>query len=203
MLSDEDCLRKLSAQVLNEASHLTQLNCVLNTLKKIRWKHLKFDTTSIQDQLNEDLTELPRQEEINSAVVENQLNYILDVIRDVFVQHKFQISDQLNEVHKLMSISSDDDLLAHLQDQNFELHQEINKLKAEQQLWINKEKKMLNAASAVSSANNNYNNVSKCSGNTGPQLRKFGTTSFNSTEKKLVLIGGKHHHILTGTFFYK
>lgn len=40
--SDDISLRKLSAQVLNEAQHLTQLNCILNTLCKIRWKHLKL-----------------------------------------------------------------------------------------------------------------------------------------------------------------
>ena len=174
MLSDEDCLRKLSAQVLNEASHLTQLNCVLNTLKKIRWKHLKFDTTSIEQLNDECLVEEDENEDANAIDLDTQLDYILDVIRDVFVQHKFQISDQLSEVHKLMSISCDDDLLAHLQEQNFELHQEINKLKADQQL-ASKEKR--GAA----------------------QVRKLNSSQ---ADKKVVLIGGgaggEHHHILTG-----
>jgi len=42
LLSDEQQLRKLSSHVLNEAQHMQQLNCVLNTLRKLRWKHLKF-----------------------------------------------------------------------------------------------------------------------------------------------------------------
>ena len=37
------------------------------------------------------------------------------VLRDIYLQHKTQISEQLNEVHNLMSIQSDDDLLSHLQ----------------------------------------------------------------------------------------
>lgn len=41
LLSDEDSLRKLSAQVLNEVQHLTQLNCVVNTLKKLRIRYLR------------------------------------------------------------------------------------------------------------------------------------------------------------------
>jgi hypothetical protein len=40
LLSDEDSLRKLSTQVLNEAQHLGQLSCVLSTLRKFRWRHL-------------------------------------------------------------------------------------------------------------------------------------------------------------------
>ncbi|RNA00722.1 hypothetical protein BpHYR1_045912 [Brachionus plicatilis] len=36
------------------------------------------------------------------------------VIRDIFIQHKNQVSDQLSEVHKLMSISSFNDLVTHL-----------------------------------------------------------------------------------------
>lgn len=36
-------------------------------------------------------------------------------MKDISTRHKEQISEQLSEVQKLMSISSDDDLLAHLQ----------------------------------------------------------------------------------------
>lgn len=40
---------------------------------------------------------------------------ISTVIKDVFTQHKIQVSEQLDEVQKIMSISSDNDLLTHLQ----------------------------------------------------------------------------------------
>ena len=142
LLSDEDSLRKLSAQLLNEAQHLNQLNCVLNSLNKLRFKNLSY--TQNKKLLGEfiknlDIPDMDQQpedadEELNKLIGDlnneiyyqdpscqdeklqnTQLNYILDVIKNIFVQHKEQISQQLNEVHKLMSISSDDDLLAHLQ----------------------------------------------------------------------------------------
>ncbi len=142
LLSDEDSLRKLSAQLLNEAQHLNQLNCVLNSLNKLRFKNLSFtqnkkmlgeclknldilDVDQQPDDADEELNKLI--EDLNNEVYyqdpscqdeklqNTQLNYILDVIKSIFLQHKEQISEQLNEVHKLMSISSDDDLLAHLQ----------------------------------------------------------------------------------------
>ena len=178
LLSDEDCLRKLSSQVLNEASHLTQLNCVLNTLKKIRSKHLKVDMACIEQiGLDDEEESSYQKKEADDELMDAQLNYILDVIRDVFVQHESQISEQLIEVHKLMSISSDDDLIAHLQSQNFELHQEINQLKLEQQLKVNKEKKIANASN----------------GSTG-----VSTPSSSGYDKKTSLMRGNHHHILTG-----
>lgn len=57
LLSDEDSLRKLSAQVLNEVQHLTQLNCVVNTLKKLRIRYLRSNNSlgvmsKIYDELN-------------------------------------------------------------------------------------------------------------------------------------------------------
>jgi hypothetical protein len=51
LLSDEDSLKNLSAQVLNEAKHLTQLNCVLSTLNKIRTKYLKNGGNGCLEQL--------------------------------------------------------------------------------------------------------------------------------------------------------
>lgn len=124
LLSDENSLRKLSAQVLNEAQHLTQLNCILNTLKKIRWKHLKL---KVKDKVDGTLEELERladgdEDDVSAAESEDgsdgdseKLDYILGVVRDVFTQHKIQVSEQLNEVQKIMSISSDNELLTHLQ----------------------------------------------------------------------------------------
>jgi hypothetical protein len=199
LLSDEDCLRKLSSQVLNEASHLTQLNCVLNTLRKIRWKHLKCEMSSIEKLSEKDddfESEVGRGEEeeiVELEERESNLNYILDVIRNFFVQHEFQISEQLSEVHKLMSISSDEDLLAHLQNQNFELHQELNQLKYEQQQQRN------------ATLNNNNNN------NTKRQQQQHGGVNQRSSNSKLGAISNEknvvsiesrnqhhHHHILTG-----
>ena len=55
LLSDESSLRKLSAQVLNEAQHLTELNFVLNALRKIRWKHLKLRTKDSIEQTLKDV----------------------------------------------------------------------------------------------------------------------------------------------------
>ena len=72
-----------------------------------------------------------RNQQVHFIYIANVILFL--VIRNFFVQHEFQISEQLSEVHKLMSISSDEDLLAHLQNQNFELHQELNQLKYEQQ----------------------------------------------------------------------
>ena len=141
LLSDENSLRKLSAQVLNEAQHLTQLNCILNNLRKIRWKHLKLrskgkldqtlnDISSIQklDENEEDVEDQEDSElfendsddgqeniEKNIKLEEEKLDYILNIIKSVFEQHKTQVSEQLNEVQKIMSISSDNDLLTHLQ----------------------------------------------------------------------------------------
>lgn len=45
----------------------------------------------------------------------DNLNYILNVMSEIYAQHKVQVCEQLNEVHKLMAISSDDDLFTHLQ----------------------------------------------------------------------------------------
>lgn len=52
LLSDEDSLKNLSAQLLNEAKHLTQLNCVLSTLNKIRNKYLKQAANGCLEQLD-------------------------------------------------------------------------------------------------------------------------------------------------------
>jgi hypothetical protein len=57
LLSDENTLRKLSSQVLNEAQHLNQLNWVLNTLRKLRWKHLKLKS---KDKLEQVLNNLKK-----------------------------------------------------------------------------------------------------------------------------------------------
>ena len=195
LLSDEDSLRKLSAQVLNEAQHLTQLNCVLSSLKKIRCKYLKQNNSESLNEIvskmsppNED-SDVIDDEETSDLSEDNgkQLGYILDVIRDVFVQHKFQISEQLNEVHKLMSISSDDDLLAHLQDQNAQLQQEVSKLRAKGSNYGG----LLMAQS--SNSNNNNNNATT-------QLRKFGALANKNTQQASSSdrISNEHHHILNG-----
>ena len=206
LLSDEDCLRKLSSQVLNEASHLTQLYCVLNTLRKIRWKHLKCEMSSIEKLSDKDddfelevggggggeavIVELEERE--------SNLNYILDVIRNVFVQHEFQISEQLSEVHKLMSISSDEDLLAHLQNQNFELHQELNQLKYEQQQQRN--------VTLSTSNNNNTKRQHQQHGGVNNQRTSNSKLGAISNEKNVVSIESRnhhhHHHILTGTLIH-
>ena len=40
LVSDEHSLRKLSAQLLNEAQHVAQVHFALNTLRKLRWRHV-------------------------------------------------------------------------------------------------------------------------------------------------------------------
>lgn len=120
LLSDEDSLKNLSAQLLNEAKHLTQLNCVLSTLNKIRTKYLKQTANGCLEQIEsiDSLNaSLPEQTTENNKFTNDSsnVNYILEIIQDIFVQHKVQVSDQLSEMRKLMCISSDDDLIAHLQ----------------------------------------------------------------------------------------
>ena len=124
LLSDEDSLKSLSAQLLNEAKHLTQLNCVLAALNKIRAKYVKQAANGCLERLSAvDVDALVDTDASNAqlalpnafATDSSNINYILEVIQDIFVQHKLQISEQLNEVRKLMSISSDDDLISHLQ----------------------------------------------------------------------------------------
>lgn len=61
----------------------------------------------------------------------SQLDTVLVTVKDIFMQHKAHISDQLSEVHKLMSISSDEDLFTHLSNENTSLHKEIDRLKQE------------------------------------------------------------------------
>ncbi len=143
--SDEDSLRKLSAQLLNESQHLTQLNMVLSSLSKLRLKSLS-SRRQVGDMLTGILEGQEEDQELDKLIQDlnndtvfcdgesmktgqdvvgvcgqdekqksEQLSYVLDVIRGVFMQHKQQISEQLTEVHKLMSISSDDDMLSHLQ----------------------------------------------------------------------------------------
>ncbi len=171
LLSDEDSLRKLSAQLLNEAQHLNQLNCVLNTLKKIRWKYLKsIDandeySTRVNDQSSADEAEL-NEDDSNTDSSQTQLNYILAVIKDIFMQHKLQVNEQLSEVHKLMCISSDDDLLAHLQNQNNQLQQEVIKLR--EQVNNHDESKLSSAITSMQQGNRSH-------GNNVIQLRKFGS----------------------------
>ncbi len=128
LLSDENSLRKLSAQVLNEAQHLTQLDCVLATLRKIRWKHLRLRVKERVEAEVERLGSAEQERESETSEDEDKdkdkdkdkekeerLDYVLGVVRDVFTRHKTRVSEQLNEVQKIMSISSDNDLLAHLQ----------------------------------------------------------------------------------------
>ena len=139
LLSDEKQLRKLSSQVLNEAQHMQQLNWVLNALRKLRWKHLKLKSKDkleivlaslkkLDDSYNDSMNQEDEQnleDELSSGVVnkkatvsllDNQMNLILDVIKEIFSQHKCQINDQLIEMKKLMSITPDnDDLITHLQ----------------------------------------------------------------------------------------
>ncbi|RNA12964.1 hypothetical protein BpHYR1_052466, partial [Brachionus plicatilis] len=135
LLSDEDSLRKLSAQVLNEVQHLTQLNCVVNTLKKLRLRYLSSDNglgvvNKICAQLNSECEQAGEQhaKDDSHQHQSQQISFILEVIRDIFIQHKNQVSDQLSEVHKLMSISSFNDLVAHLQNENSVLKKELSKL---------------------------------------------------------------------------
>ena len=174
LLSDEDSLRKLSAQLLNEAQHLNQLNCVLNTLKKIRWKYLKSidasgEHTSRAEERNRSGEEVElNEDESNTDSSQTQLNYILAVIKDIFMQHKLQVNEQLSEVHKLMCISSDDDLLAHLQNQNNQLQQEVIKLREQgNNCWSDESK--------LSSAMSSMQQGTKPTGNNAIQLRKFGS----------------------------
>jgi len=128
LLSDEGSLRKLSAQVLNEAQHLAQLECILNTLRKIRWKHLKLRSKEKLEQCIEevdavcgDFEESASEDDefekgdCDEKLEEEKLDRILEVIRSVFLEHKVQVSEQLTEMQKIMSISADDDLLTHLQ----------------------------------------------------------------------------------------
>lgn len=152
LLSDDNSLRKLSSQVLNEAQHLTQLNVILNTLRKIRWKHLKLKTKEKLEQTVTDLDQADKEngregssgklsesddedetddsgEEQDVELEEEKLDYILNVIKDVFIEHKCQISEQLTEVQKIMSMSADDDLLTHLQTENSILQEELQKFK--------------------------------------------------------------------------
>lgn len=142
LLSDENVLRKMSSQVLNEAQHLTQLNWVLNTLRKLRWKHLKLKSKDKLEQVLNNLKKIEstgsinydsnvsetdsesesdsfnqrnKSTKANTSDLDGQLDVILEVIKEIFIQHKTQISEQLSEVQKLMSIAPDDDLLTHLQ----------------------------------------------------------------------------------------
>jgi hypothetical protein len=96
LLSDEDSLRKLSTQVLNEAQHLNQLSCVLSTLRKFRWKHLSsnqsldlikkaYDSVKQQSELNNSESDFDEIESLEAAASEfpenntsGQLNYILE-----------------------------------------------------------------------------------------------------------------------------
>lgn len=64
LVCDEDSLRKLSGQILNEAEHLDQLNAVINALRKIRTKQFTglygelvqaFDKLLEMQQSNENL----------------------------------------------------------------------------------------------------------------------------------------------------
>jgi hypothetical protein len=64
LVCDEDSLRKLSGQILNEAEHLDQLNAVVNALRKIRAKQFgalyaelmrKFDKLAEMEHSNENL----------------------------------------------------------------------------------------------------------------------------------------------------
>ncbi len=125
LLSDEGSLRKLSAQVLNEAQHLAQLECILNTLRKIRWKHLKLRSKERLERCVEETEAVCEEEEEESGsegeecgeekLEEEKLDRILEVIRSVFVEHKIKVSEQLTEMQKIMSMTVDDDLLTHLQ----------------------------------------------------------------------------------------
>jgi len=118
-------LRKLSAQVLNEAQHLAQLECILNTLRKIRWKHLKLRSKERLERCVEETEAVCEEEEEESGsegeecgeekLEEEKLDRILEVIRSVFVEHKIKVSEQLTEMQKIMSMTVDDDLLTHLQ----------------------------------------------------------------------------------------
>jgi hypothetical protein len=95
LLSDEDSLRKLSTQVLNEAQHLNQLSCVLSTLKKFRWKHLSsnqsldlikkaYDSVKQQSDLNnsesdfDEIENLEAAGEITESNASGKINYILE-----------------------------------------------------------------------------------------------------------------------------
>jgi len=191
--SDENSLRKLSAQVLNEAQHLTQLNCILNTLRKIRWKHLKLKTNEkierAIDNVNglceisdSDISDNENDEvEANDTETKSDdenLDLILNVIKDVFTQHKIQVSEQLEEVQKIMSISSDNDLLTHLQTENTILQQELQKYQNQ-----SSEKKTASTSNWLQSPTSVTSNSS---------LRKFSYNSPSQCDKKLM-----NQHILS------
>ena len=53
--------------------------------------------------------------EINEFLLNFSLLLLFKAISEIYTQHKVHVCEQLNEVHKLMSISSDDDLFLHLQ----------------------------------------------------------------------------------------
>ncbi len=128
LLSDENTLRKLSTQVLNEAQHLNQLDWVLNTLRKLRWKHLNLKSKNKLDLVLNNLNDFndddeddeeeyyeddADDEECFKSLLDS--NNLIQIIKDVFNEHKLQLSEQLSQVQKLMSIVPDDDLLTNLQ----------------------------------------------------------------------------------------
>jgi len=182
LLSDEQQLRKLSSHVLNEAQHMQQLNWVLNTLRKLRWKHLKLKSKEKLENVLANLKRLDDEHEVSfheeeednmndedskQTSLDKQLNLILDVVREVFAQHKCQVDEQLNEMKKLMSITPDnDDLIVHLQSENTLLQQELTDLKNKKAIsssnWLTS-----TSGSTMSSAN---------SGSGASQLRKFSSS---------------------------
>jgi len=203
LLSDENVLRKMSSQVLNEAQHLTQLNWVLNTLRKLRWKHLKLKSKDKLEQVLNNLKKIEstgsinydsnvsetdsesesdsfnqrnKSTKANTSDLDGQLDVILEVIKEIFIQHKTQISEQLSEVQKLMSIAPDDDLLTHLQNENSLLQQEIHDLK--QQSNKSSDRKTQASTSYITT------NWLTGGSNSTSSLRKF--SSSNSFPSKLL-----------------
>ncbi|CAF0783627.1 unnamed protein product [Brachionus calyciflorus] len=203
LLSDEDSLRKLSSQVLNEVQHLTQLNCVLNTLKKLRLKYLRsVNCLGVLNKIYGDLEsmdegdkEINNENKINDSHKSDsdQMNCILEVMRDIFIQHKNQVSEQLNEVHKLMSISSDDDLVTHLQNENSILKDEIKKLKDQ----MNSSKTTSNLVDKKLTNWMLNTNPYQSKLTTGSQLRKFGFNTENSSNSVNNQKNSINNHILT------
>ncbi len=74
LLCDEDSLRRLSGQLLNEAEHLNQLDCVVSTLRKLRRKQfltIAKDLERIDDLVDWVDVEDPNTCEHEDAVVDS------------------------------------------------------------------------------------------------------------------------------------
>jgi hypothetical protein len=101
LLSDEDSLRKLSTQVLNEAQHLNQLNCVLNTLRKYRWKHLSSNNNL--EMIKKAYESLKQQQQNNSSDLTNNSESDFEDLEQINSESNDQEkNDQNNELNYIL-----------------------------------------------------------------------------------------------------